>query len=177
MVVKTRQLCRVQMFGHLKPGTGEQTCPGYCTVISAHCTCFGLLQVQDELVDVLKVCASARAFAAIRLSGSVVTWGDVDCGGDSSAVQTQLQDIQEVCASQQAFAAIRADGGVVTWGHADRGGNSSKVKEQLHDIRMICPSQHAFAAVRGDATVVTWGPGEHGGDCHAVMQKLAESKT
>ena len=32
------------------------------------------------------------AFAAILADGSVVTWGDADDGGDSSAVQDQLQE-------------------------------------------------------------------------------------
>ena len=31
-----------------------------------------------------------KAFAAILGAGSVVTWGDADCGGDCSAVQDLL---------------------------------------------------------------------------------------
>ena len=33
--------------------------------------------------------ASNAAFAAIHGEGSVTTWGDADCGGDSRAVQVQ----------------------------------------------------------------------------------------
>ena len=59
------------------------------------------------------------AFAAILGDGSVVTWGDADSGGDSSAVQDQLRDVQQIQASHTAFAAILGDGSVVTWGNAD----------------------------------------------------------
>ena len=34
-----------------------------------------------------------RAFAAIKLDGTVLAWGDPNSGGDASAVQAQLVDI------------------------------------------------------------------------------------
>ena len=43
--------------------------------------------VQHQLRDVEQIQASVGAFAAIPNDGSVVTWGDVDHGGDSCAVQ------------------------------------------------------------------------------------------
>ncbi|CAE7213093.1 unnamed protein product, partial [Symbiodinium natans] len=46
--------------------------------------------VQAQLKGVQHVQASRRAFAAILLDGSVVSWGNEDCGGDNSAVQAQL---------------------------------------------------------------------------------------
>ena len=67
--------------------------------------------------------ASLRAFAAILEDGSVVTWGDADCGGDSSAVRDQLRGAQQIQASLKAFAAILADGSDVTWGEDDFGGD------------------------------------------------------
>ena len=60
--------------------------------------------------------ASQAAFAAILSDGSVVTWGDAELGGDSSAVQDRLKNVQLIQASQAAFAAILSDGSVVTWG-------------------------------------------------------------
>ena len=50
------------------------------------------------------------AFAALLGDGSVITWGDADCGGDSTAVQEQLRDVQQIQASCAAFAAILGDG-------------------------------------------------------------------
>ena len=47
---------------------------------------------------------------------TTVTWGDADCGGDSSAVQDQLRGVQQMQAGGYAFAAILADGSVVTLG-------------------------------------------------------------
>ena len=44
----------------------------------------------------------ARAFAAILDDGSVVTWGDADSGGDSSAVQHQLSNVQQIQARMAA---------------------------------------------------------------------------
>ena len=43
------------------------------------------------------------AFAAILADGSVVTWGDSDSGGDSSAVQKQLKNVQQIQASAQSL--------------------------------------------------------------------------
>ena len=40
--------------------------------------------VQDRLKNVQQIQSSHRAFAAILANGSVVTWGDVMHGGDSS---------------------------------------------------------------------------------------------
>ena len=59
--------------------------------------------------------ATSTAFAAIRGDGSVVTWGDVEAGGDSSSVQGQLKDVHQIQASSWAFAAILFDGSIVTW--------------------------------------------------------------
>ena len=65
---------------------------------------------------------------------SVVTWGDPDFGGDSSAVKDRLRKVQQVRATFSAFAAILVDGSVVTWGNPDEGGESSAVQDQLVDL-------------------------------------------
>ena len=41
---------------------------------------------QDDLHDVVEIFATGSAFAAMRLDGSIVTWGHRHWGGDSSAV-------------------------------------------------------------------------------------------
>ena len=57
---------------------------------------------------------SFGAFAALLANGSVVTWGDPESGGDSSAVQTRLRKVQKIHAPKDggAFAALLADGSV-----------------------------------------------------------------
>ena len=71
--------------------------------------------VQEQLRGVKQIHGTREAFAAILADGSVVTWGDADHGGDSSAVGDQLRDVQQIRASGQAFAAILKDGSVITW--------------------------------------------------------------
>ena len=56
------------------------------------------------------------AFVAILGDGPAVTWGDADCGGDSTAVHEELKNVQQIQASGGAFAAILVDGSVATWG-------------------------------------------------------------
>ena len=64
----------------------------------------------------LHIQASDYAFAAIRVDGSVVTWGAEHFGGNSSAAQGQLKDVQHIQRRHAGFAAILADGSVVSWG-------------------------------------------------------------
>ena len=68
------------------------------------------------------VVASSKSFAAIGSDGRLVTWGDPQCGGDSSAVQAHLSDIEELAACSSAFAALLGDGRIVGWGSPDCGG-------------------------------------------------------
>eukprot|EP00435_Cladocopium_sp_Y103_P002201 s271_g1.t1 len=112
------------------------------------------------------------AFAAILEDGSVVAWGDQDCGGDSSEVQHQLVNVKQLEATGYAFAAILADGSVVTWGERDWGGDSLQVQDQLRDVRQIAATDFAFAAILADGSVVTWGDLDCGGDSSRVQSEL-----
>ena len=112
------------------------------------------------------------AFAAILADGSVVTWGYVRSGGDSSPVRDQLKGVQHIQATVPAFAAILADGSVVTWGDADRGGDSWAVRDQLKGVQHIQATVPAFAAILADGSVVTWGDADRGGDSWAVRDQL-----
>ena len=114
------------------------------------CFCGDSSTVQGQLKDM-------GAFAAILGDGSVVTWGDADDGGDSSAVQHQLKGVQHIQASASAFAAILGDGSVVAWGQPDYGGDSSAVQHQLKD--RVQASAGAFAATLGDESAMFWGHG------------------
>jgi hypothetical protein len=90
------------------------------------------------------------AFAAILEDGSVVTWGDLGCGGDSSEVQDPLVNVKQLQATGYAFAAILADGSVVTWGDRAWGGDSLQVQDRLRDVRQIAATHLAFAAILAD---------------------------
>ena len=123
-------------------------------------------------VSLLQIQASGRAFAAILGDGSVVTWGDADFGGNSSAVQDQLKNVQHIQASCHAFAAILDDGSVVTWGHDGRGGDCKAVQDQLENVQQIQANDFAFAAILNNGRVVTWGLAAYGGDSGAVQDQL-----
>ena len=76
--------------------------------------------------------SSHAAFAALKDSGSVVTWGDSDHGGNSFSVSSSLTSgVSHIYSSHAAFAALKDDGSVVTWGDSDHGGNSSSVISSL----------------------------------------------
>ncbi|WP_421320182.1 Ig-like domain-containing protein [Aeromonas veronii] len=102
---------------------------------------------------------------------NVVTWGEPDRGGDSSAVAHQLTDVKAITANNGAFAALKGDGTVVTWGNPDDGGDSSAVTDRLVDVKTVFAGVGDFAALKNDGTVVTWGWG-NGGDSSPVASQL-----
>ena len=78
--------------------------------------------------------ATRDSFAAILADGSIVTWGNPHCGGDSDEVRDQLTNVEQIHATHSAFAAILADGSVVTWGYPALVGDSTRVRDQLRHL-------------------------------------------
>jgi len=115
------------------------------------------------------------AFAALKIDGSVVTWGGSTNGGDSSAVAASLSSgVSQIYSTGFAFAALKSDGSVVTWGGGANGGNSSGVAASLtSNVSQIYSTGFAFAAVKNDGSVVTWGDSINGGSSSAVSASLA----
>lgn len=70
-------------------------------------------EVPNHLRNVQTVCTNSGAIAAIT-EGKVVTWGDPEVGGDSSAVEHLLVDVRCVCPSSYAFAVLNVQALVVT---------------------------------------------------------------
>lgn len=115
------------------------------------------------------------AFAAIKADGTVVTWGNSDNGGDSSAVAADLTNVQSISSSTAAFAALKADGSVVTWGSSSSGGDSSSVASALdgsNPVTTLYSTATAFAAIRADGSVIAWGGTTTGGDISSVAASL-----
>ena len=103
----------------------------------------------------------------------IITWGQADFGGDSSAVRDKLRGVHQIQATLNgAFAAILEAGRVVTWGHEFYGGDSSAVQDQLRGVQQIQATDDAFAAILEDGSVVTWGYADYGGDSSAVRDQL-----
>ena len=130
----------------------------------------------DGTIDVTSITSNDSAFAAVRVDGSVVTWGS-SYGADSSAVAKQLDgtiDVSSITSNSGAFAALRADGSVITWGVSGSGSDSSGVAKQLDgtiDVTSITSNYGTFAAIRADGSVVTWGS-SYGGNSSAVAKQL-----
>eukprot|EP00746_Dinoflagellata_sp_MGD_P019008 gnl/MRDRNA2_/MRDRNA2_144139_c0_seq1.p1 gnl/MRDRNA2_/MRDRNA2_144139_c0~~gnl/MRDRNA2_/MRDRNA2_144139_c0_seq1.p1 ORF type:complete len:362 (-),score=98.45 gnl/MRDRNA2_/MRDRNA2_144139_c0_seq1:260-1345(-) len=93
----------------------------------------GFVNVREQLTqDVQSIQTTVSAFAALKLDGSVVSWGSGDPWGRQlgfSKVRDKLtMDVQCVYASKAAFAALKADGTVVAWGD-----DKKKAKKMAND--------------------------------------------
>ena len=65
---------------------------------------------------VSEIFSTERAFAALKIDGSVVTWGASRYGGNSSSVSDSLSSgVAKIFSTDKAFAALKIDGSVVTW--------------------------------------------------------------
>ena len=98
------------------------------------------------------------AFAALTSNGAVITWGEVDAGGNSSLVSIDLQSgVLDISSTSRAYACVKENGKVVTWGDPAFGGKSSHVKEMLSsNVAKVFATSAAFAALKNDGSVVTW---------------------
>eukprot|EP01034_Spumella_vulgaris_P025765 gene25765-32254_t len=120
------------------------------------------------------------AFAALNLTGGVLTWGSAADGGDSSAVSHLLVNVKKIVACVNAFAALKYDGTVVTWGRATSttgcsawrsgvnltslyatghafAGLAASGDSNLNNVKQIFASKSAFAALTQSGAVLTWG--------------------
>ena len=139
---------------------GHHSVTSNCSAVRNHLGSVQLVQgtrvavLEESLYDDAYL---AGAFAAILEDGSVVTWGQPACGGNSSAVSDQLRNVQQVQATCAAFAALLADGSVATWGNPNYGSDSSAVQDQLRSVQKIEATWGAFVGILSDGSVVTWG--------------------
>ena len=122
--------------------------------------------------------STERAFAALKPSGVVITWGDSGFGGDSSEVADELTcGVVKIFATSKAFAALKSDGSVVTWGNANGGGNSLSVSSQLTDgVQEIVSSQKAFVAIKKDGSLVIWGDRYSGGEPSVMRESYRQDR-
>ena len=82
---------------------------------------------KNKLKDVKAIYATTLAFAALTYTGSVVTWGNADQGGnselnspnkDSIDISNKLaSDVETIYTTRQFFIALKTDGTVITWGN------------------------------------------------------------
>ncbi len=140
----------------------------------------------DGVIDVTKIYSTGSAFAALRVDGSVVTWGQDSYGGDSKNVAAKLDgtiDVTNIFSGYNKFAALRADGSVVVWGAGEYDMatsktlpfDSSSIDKYIDgkiDVTQIYSNMFSFAALRADGSVITWGDKSSGGDSSSVAKEL-----
>ena len=93
---------------------------------------------------VVKIYAAYYAYAALKIDGSVVTWGNPIFGGNPFNPTYGVKDsngaidenalaggVVKIYSTGFSFAALKGDGSVVTWGYNDYGGNSTLVVNDL----------------------------------------------
>ncbi|MEI8602734.1 hypothetical protein P4S55_19075 [Shewanella sp. PP-Sp27a-2] len=85
------------------------------------------LQVADEsskirmpaqLAQVSQIYSNLSAFAALKQDGTVVAWGDRDCGGDINNAAEPLVNVKQLYTTESTcgFAALTRDGKLIPWG-------------------------------------------------------------
>lgn len=113
------------------------------------------LTTDNSLENVRHIYANKGAFAALRQDGSVVTWGDRQCGGDHSAVAAELVNVKTIFASTNrcGFAALTQDHRLVIW---DMGDASALLKDKLTQVADFVMRDDLFAAIKRDGSVISW---------------------
>lgn len=68
--------------------------------------------------------SNAKAFAAIKLDGSVVTWGSVKAGGETgTTLLPEMTNVRMILSNRMSFLAVTHDRRGIAWGHPNYGGN------------------------------------------------------
>eukprot|EP00931_Biecheleriopsis_adriatica_P080304 TRINITY_DN5365_c0_g1_i3.p1 TRINITY_DN5365_c0_g1~~TRINITY_DN5365_c0_g1_i3.p1 ORF type:complete len:1224 (+),score=251.97 TRINITY_DN5365_c0_g1_i3:112-3783(+) len=125
-----------------------------------------------------------EAFAVLKEDGSVVAWGDGDCGGKTGKAQQHLNSgVKSLISasnrvSSGAFAVVKEDGSVIAWGDGECGGKTGKAQQHLKSgVTSLHSTEAAFAALKDDGSVIAWGDGECGGETGEAQQHLKSGVT
>ena len=140
------------------------------------------------------------AFAVLRVDGSVVAWGDADCGGDRTKMERRLHERQK----RRSFMPISNVGGqscsAEIWNDSaydaecspdddDLGSDYDSMNKRAHlthphspygrvkgqlasGVKSVYHSDRAFAALKADGSVVAWGEAKN--QAKAVSEPLTE---
>ncbi|CAE7761593.1 HERC2 [Symbiodinium necroappetens] len=98
--------------------------------------------------------SSSRAFALVRVNGTVLTWGFL--GGKRCSAPEDLRNVDKVEGAAEAFAALQADGSVLTWG-SPQWAEGSCLQPDVQNAKEILATGGAFAAKIEDGSTVLWG--------------------
>jgi alpha-tubulin suppressor-like RCC1 family protein len=116
----------------------------------------------SDLINIIYICFSSQAFAALRHDGLVFTWGLPSQCYLSPDTQSKITNIgvKSIISNAQAFAALLNDNTVVSWGSPDFGGNLNlypDIHSELQNVSSIHATCNSFAALCSDGSVISWG--------------------
>lgn len=123
-------------------------------------------QVKGNLSsDVTKIVASDSSFAALKMDGTVVAWGEYAVLASATEnASAGLVDVTDIVSHETAFAALRSDGSVVTWGEYS---SPDDIEDNIpltiaaefleSGVSSLAGGNYAFTALKPDGTAVVWG--------------------
>jgi titin len=148
-----------------------------CLTASGQVITFGINKVGGDssgntlalASDVVKVVPSVQGYAALKVDGTVVSWGSaadvpLTATGNSTIVPTSAVDLTgctDVVASGNTFAGLKTNGTVVMWGFVGTWGlpTASDLSDVIKIKESLGYPSYSFIALRSDGHVVMWGPG------------------
>jgi hypothetical protein len=133
----------------------------------------------DLSSGVSNIYSNSRAFAALKVDGSVITWGDYQYGGSSNIVSSDLSSgVIKIYPSSSGFTALKDDGSATAWGWIYWDGDSSAVSADLSSgLVNVYPianmfnldngsftSSFGFTALKPNGRAITWQDTSFSGD-------------
>ncbi|MDR6963277.1 hypothetical protein [Shewanella putrefaciens] len=117
------------------------------------------IRMPAKLAQVSQIYSNLSAFAALKQDGTVVAWGDAECGGDINNAQEPLVNVKRLYAAEDTcgFAALTHDGKLIPWGMGDEFMPWTRgVRPVLNDVRDFVMAKGLYAAIKQDGSVVSW---------------------
>jgi alpha-tubulin suppressor-like RCC1 family protein len=106
--------------------------------------------------DFVQISAGVNHVVALRVDGTVVSWGWANGGDNVTTVPAGLTDVRQVSGGNGYSLALKTDGTVVHWG-GNRWGNMPADASQVRDGITVVSGQNGAVVLKGDGTVVGLG--------------------
>ncbi len=114
--------------------------------------------------------ANSYGFAAIKVDGSVVAWGQ-NSYVPASLAGTTTYAVQ-IYSNASNFVVLRNDGALIPLGYQNIDAVTLQKLNGTVDVTSVFSTNTAFAAIRTDGSVITWGDKTAGGDSKVVAAQI-----
>ena len=102
-----------------------------------------------------------KATVILYHDGTIMSFGDKDCGGDVSSIRKDLSHCKVISihSTNKSFCALTSEGKVYSWGDKDYGGSAESVRNLLNNctVKEMISSDKGFCAVTTDEEPIVWG--------------------